>query len=112
MDEKKKILGLLNSYFCVEEIYLCDCGAVTLERPDGFSISFNPVNALAYFDGNLAVHLQEYVKTVSETDFRNCNHCVNHWGIDLCMCGSGTPVGLCDCDYNGFSLQNLDDMLK
>lgn len=24
-----------------------------------------------------------------------CNHCVNHWGIDLCECGSGARVGEC-----------------
>ena len=26
-----------------------------------------------------------------------CNHCVNHWGIDLCECGSGARVGECEC---------------
>jgi hypothetical protein len=34
--------------------------------------------------------------------FYNCNHCVNHWGLDLCKCGSGDPVGSCeweDCEF-------------
>ena len=26
-----------------------------------------------------------------------CDHCVNHWGIDVCECGSGEPVGKCEC---------------
>lgn len=26
-----------------------------------------------------------------------CDHCVNHWGIDLCGCGSGQKVGKCEC---------------
>lgn len=26
-----------------------------------------------------------------------CNHCVNHWGIDLCECGSCARVGECEC---------------
>jgi hypothetical protein len=34
-----------------------------------------------------------------------CNHCVNHWGIDLCNCGSGEKTGKCkggldDCESN------------
>lgn len=29
-----------------------------------------------------------------------CNHCVNHWGIDLCECGSGDEVGKCECGAN------------
>lgn len=29
-----------------------------------------------------------------------CNHCVNHYGIDLCECGSGERVGECDCGCN------------
>lgn len=44
-----------------------------------------------------------------------CDYCVNHWGIDLCECGSGERVGECDCgcgnaryelgeDFDSFSL--------
>ena len=25
----------------------------------------------------------------------SCNHCVNHWGIDLCSCGSGLSPNKC-----------------
>lgn len=26
-----------------------------------------------------------------------CDHCINHWGIDLCECGSGQRAGECEC---------------
>ena len=32
--------------------------------------------------------------------FSNCNHCVTHWGIDLCGCGSGEALGECTGDFN------------
>ena len=28
--------------------------------------------------------------------FVNCNHCINHWGIDLCACGSGEDFDKCE----------------
>ena len=33
-------------------------------------------------------------------DGMSCNHCVNHYGIDLCECGSGKAVGKCECGSN------------
>lgn len=33
-----------------------------------------------------------------DTDFNtldSCNYCVNHWGVDLCACGSGKKVNKC-----------------
>lgn len=110
MESKEKLLKLLNNYYEVENITICDCGAITLEKHDGTSISFNPVNALSYFDGNVAVYLQEYAKSCLSTDTVLCNHCVNHWGLDLCKCGSGNPVGMCDCNDNGLAYQNLDEI--
>ena len=26
----------------------------------------------------------------------SCNHCVNHWGLDLCACGNGEDPEECD----------------
>lgn len=29
----------------------------------------------------------------------NCDYCINHWGIDLCGCGSGEKLGKCENDF-------------
>jgi hypothetical protein len=29
-------------------------------------------------------------------EYANCNYCVNHWGIDLCACGSGEHYTKCN----------------
>jgi hypothetical protein len=110
MENKEKLLKLLNNYYQVVNITVCECGAVTLEKDDDIFISFNPVNALSYFDGNLAVSIQEYAKSLTKTDTVLCNHCVNHWGIDLCKCGSGNPTGMCDCDDNGLAYQEVNQI--
>jgi hypothetical protein len=63
----------------------CQCGAVTVAGDD--------------FDNSMAfdVFTKEYpCLELEENIFCNCNHCVNHWGVDLCNCGSGEPVGECD----------------
>lgn len=35
--------------------------------------------------------------TSSSVPSLQLHHCVNHWGIDLCECGSGEPVDECSC---------------
>ncbi len=64
----------------------CSCGAVTIMNIDDqpeFQFSMSAETFEKDFQ-HLALHwLQTYC---------HCNHCVNHWGIDLCACGSGeTP---------------------
>ena len=62
----------------------CQCGAITVSD-DNFDNSMTE-----------AVFLDEYPDLqLEENIFCNCNHCVNHWGVDLCACGSGEPVGEC-----------------
>ena len=66
----------------------CECGAVTV-----------------YFDqqNNASMPFEKYqekfnhIKIESEK-FHTCNYCVNHWGIDLCGCGSGEKLGECSED--------------
>ena len=68
----------------------CQCGAISVESDD-FSNSMTP-EAFA----------QEFPElTVPEGDpgYYQCNHCVNKWGLDLCGCGSGEPVGECQGEY-------------
>ena len=66
----------------------CHCGAVTL-----------------YFDNNqnnsiAEENLKKYGIEIPKDAFRlndtyNCNHCVNHYGLDLCACGSGESPEKC-----------------
>lgn len=71
----------------VDYIQECSCGAITVILPNGISNSmaretFDSIG----FEGEWA-----------ESKFCHCNHCVNGWGIDLCECGLGEPVGECNC---------------
>ena len=68
----------------------CQCGAITIED-ESFSNSMTQET----FD-----NLSEVLEVTFTTHiFSNCNHCVNNWGIDLCGCGSGEPVGKCDEEF-------------
>ena len=63
--------------------------------------------------GSMTIWGQDFINSMSEKTFEkefagvpvsdnvycHCDHCVNHWGIDLCGCDSGEPVGQCS---NGF----------
>lgn len=70
----------------------CQCGAITLYFENGASNSMYQDT----FD-SLGIDLTGVEKY---TDTYYCDHCVNHWGIDLCECGSGMRVGECDCGSN------------
>ncbi|MCK5563672.1 MAG: hypothetical protein KAJ07_00360 [Planctomycetes bacterium] len=64
----------------------CECGAVTVK-----SDNLNQ----CVMEGRLDEFFPGLKVTEDNTDF-HCNHCVNHWGVDLCECGSGeTPVDCC-----------------
>lgn len=67
----------------------CQCGAVTVDGDD-FSNSMTLATFRREFPG---------VRLPRGNKYHNCNHCVNHWGIDLCGCGSGEPVGECDGEF-------------
>lgn len=75
----------------VTHISKCSCGAVTLFFENGasnsmFSETFDSVKG--------QLNLGDVVYT---PDSCCCDHCVNHWGIDLCECGSGEMAGSCEC---------------
>jgi hypothetical protein len=67
----------------------CQCGAVTVTG-EGFNNSMYYSTFRKEFPG---------VRLSRKNKFCNCNHCVNHWGIDLCGCGSGEKVGKCSNEY-------------
>jgi hypothetical protein len=62
----------------------CACGAVTVVTLEG-DYSMRP-----------AEYRRRFGKAPPRTvRYSNCNHCVNHWGVDLCGCGSGERFGRC-----------------
>lgn len=70
----------------------CECGAITIYT-DSAEYSCKQRNLRKFFPN---VDLRKIVRY--ETSFC-CNHCVNHYGLDLCGCGSGEEFGKCN---NGF----------
>lgn len=65
-------------------VVACQCGAITITTTEGsYSMSAK-------------TFLEQYGFEIQNIPYSNCDHCVNHWGIDLCACGSGLPVGECD----------------
>ena len=71
----------------IEYIQKCKYGAVTIRFDNGASNSmfWETFEKLDLDTGDATWLHQSYC----------CNHCVNHWGIDLCECGSGARVGEC-----------------
>jgi len=72
----------------------CSCGAITIQytNDEGEQV-------------NISMKRKKFNELFPETKlqsglYTNCNHCVNHWGIDLCGCGSGKPVGKCNEGYH------------
>ena len=96
----------------IESYSECSCGAITLNFADGATNSVRKEN-LDKFGIDLT-GAEELQRTWC------CNHCVNHYGIDICSCGSGESPDSCSCgsgtameifgqEYDGFSriLQNF-----
>ena len=73
----------------IEYIQKCKCRAVTINFDNGASNSmfWETFEKLDLDTGDATWLHQSYC----------CDHCVNHWGIDLCECGSGARVGECEC---------------
>lgn len=94
----------------IESYTKCTCGAITINFENGASNSMYPKTAK-----KLGLDLRKY-KRLKPTYC--CDHCVNHWGIDLCECGSGEEVGKCSCGSNkahdefGIKFDSFGAMLK
>lgn len=79
----------------------CKCGAVTLFFESGNSNSVKKKN-LKKFGFSL-----KGIKKLSSSTW-GCNHCINHYGIDICSCGSGIETDKCDCG-SGVSMETLGE---
>lgn len=91
----------------IVEIRECNCGAITVMFEDGMNCS---MKRETLYD------LVKYgvVKTDVEIGHNKlwyCNHCVNNWGIDLCGCGSGEPIGKCEeCGFPEMEMEEEFNM--
>ena len=66
----------------------CDCGAITfMKGREQFSVLKENINNFFKLD------IENFV---ADYHYVNCNHCVNNWGLDLCACGSGEPIKVCE----------------
>jgi len=74
------------------EICGCNCGALTVQHEEWPDIVCMTESTMKELFPLLSVPKikPQYA----------CNHCVNHYGIDLCGCGSGEPVGKCDGEFD------------
>lgn len=73
----------------ITEYQKCSCGAITVWFDNGASNSMYQ-ETFQQLGLNIS-HAEELPASYC------CDHCVNRWGIDLCECGSGEPVGKCAC---------------
>ena len=71
----------------------CTCGAITIYgEGDSYSCSRN--NLEKFFPHLDLSEIEKFPQSYM------CDYCVNHYGLDLCGCGSGEPVGECTNDFD------------
>ena len=95
----------------------CKCGALTIELENvntGKRIEVNFKGTLKAFKNLYSQYIVgDYNKQAwnRRNHYYNCNYCVNHWGLDLCGCGSGEKFGKCkeNTNYCHNPAQSLDD---
>ena len=71
----------------------CACGAITV-TVDGQDYSCLSSQRKKFFPGLDLRKIPRLGITCS------CNHCVNHYGLGLCGCGSGNQFGHCDGGFD------------
>lgn len=71
----------------------CQCGAITIYT-DTLNYSCKQENLKKFFPDIDLRKITRYQESYC------CDHCVNHYGLDLCGCGSGADFGECDNDFD------------
>lgn len=69
----------------------CIYGAITVKTDVG-TYSCKGSNKKKFFPG---LDLRK-IPRVPQVKSYCCDYCVNHYGLDLCGCGSGLPFGKCN----------------
>lgn len=110
-DSVMAILEKLYSYYGIEHVNICHCGALTFEKHNK-DVSVDVKNASKFFP---LISQEEFFELSRRVvpNYCNCNHCVNHWGLDLCKCGSGDTPEECTEELHscGKPAQELEDFL-
>jgi len=90
----------------IEGHSFCKCGALTvyLKSNSGKSYSVQVAKNNLHFFPTLFIL---YRGTEKFGDTYACDHCVNHYGLDLCSCGSGLVPNKCDCG-SGLTMQTAE----
>ena len=74
----------------IEGYTKCACGAITVFM-GGASYSCKQKNLKRFFP---SLDLRK-INRIYKQKTHSCDHCVNHYGLDLCACGSGEPYETC-----------------
>lgn len=82
----------------------CSCGAVTIYLKDGGQFSCQKDRMKKYlgksYEDLLIDSAWDGIKITEYKETYMCDHCVNHYGVDLCGCGSGEEVGECEGEFD------------
>lgn len=70
---------------------ICDCGAISLDIL-GEKYSCKKYMFKGYFPN---IDLRKCKQVRNKFKQYCCDYCVNHYGLDLCACGSGEKIGKC-----------------
>lgn len=87
----------------IESFFRCKCGAITVNTDKG-GYSCREENLQKFFPSLDLASLKE------EQEAFSCNHCVNHYGLDLCACGSGESPDECQGGHDicGKPMQSIE----
>lgn len=94
----------------IEHIAHCSCGAYTVYiNNTGYSVHEDNFNK--HFPDIDKKLLEKELKSDNIQKYCNCNYCVNHWGLDLCACGSGESFDSCEGGFGecGKPMQSIED---
>lgn len=106
-EDYEAAMRYLYDRYRIVHIASCVCGALTFEVEHGIGYSVERENAPEFFPGLPEEFWQRLDSFVGEYSY--CNYCVNHWGLDLCACGSGESPEECTdgCPECGSPMQRL-----